>query len=110
MNEPRQANDGDLAHVIDPRLKFPRVILRSVHKLARAKPWQGSFDRRFRLIADCLTELSGASESCATWQLVHTGSRTGCSSGSKLIPKLQRVNLTGRLSVVTMLHLYASRL
>ena len=74
--------------------------------MAKASKWAGDFDRRFAAIGACLGELCDA-YGLERYQLTHVGSRTGCSGDSRLRRELRRVELTGRLSVVTMLHLFA---
>lgn len=95
-----------LEQMIDPNLTFPPNALRAIRALARTKPWQGDFDARFANLSTCLTALCEA-YNLEPWQLVHTGDRAGCSGASGLKTRLKRINLTGRLSVVTMLHLFA---
>lgn len=95
-----------LDEMVNPRQRFSPAALTAVRALARSKPWLGVWDERFQRLATCLRELCSAYETDA-WQLVHVGARSGCSGGSRLVADLNRIELTGRLSVVTMLHLFA---
>lgn len=92
--------------VVDANLKFKPDVLRAAKVLAAGKPWAGDFDRRFDLLADCLRALCEA-HGLKPIQLTHVGDRVGFSGGSRFRPNLRRVELTGRLSVVTMFQLFA---
>lgn len=92
--------------LIDHNQTFEPAALRAVKALARSKPWRGEWDQRFANLSQCLTALCEAYR-IKPWQLVHTGDRCGCSGASHVNPRLKRVHLRGRLSVVTLLHLFA---
>jgi hypothetical protein len=94
-----------IEELTDESVRFPAPVLAAVRELARSKPWEGSFDRRYEALSRCCSKMFKAYDAEA-WQLVHVGSRTGCSGRSRLHVKLKRIELTGRLSVVTMLHLF----
>lgn len=95
-----------LEDVIDVNATFEPATLRAVKALARTKPWQGDFDTRYQNIHACFIAMRDG-YGIAEWDLVHVGSRGGCSGESHLDVKRKRIVLTGRLSVVTMLHLFA---
>lgn len=95
-----------LANLMEDSPTYDEHMLEAVRKLASGKPWKGSFDRRLDLLSTCVRELCKA-RGGTMWQLVHTGKKTGSSTLSKLQPQLHRINITGRLSVVTVLMLFA---
>ncbi len=92
--------------VVDTTIEYRPRAVRAVRTLARTKPWQGEFDARFANIAACLTSLCQAYD-LEPWQLTHVGRKSGCSGNSRVRNNLRRIELRGRLSVVTMLHLFA---
>ena len=96
----------NMEELIDSEATFRPDAMEAVRALARTKPWQGPFDQRFDNLSACLTALCKAYK-MKPWQLTHVGSRTGCSGANRIVPRLKRVELTGHLSVVTMLHLFA---
>jgi hypothetical protein len=79
--------------------------LRAVKRLARTKPWKGDFIKRFGDIIACSQSLAEAYGIAV--KIKHVGHRNGCSGASRISPDGKRIVLTGRLSVVTMLHLFA---
>jgi hypothetical protein len=95
-----------LETVVNPDMKFKPDAIRSCKTLARTKPWQGDFATRFDNIAACLRSLCEA-HGMEPIQLTHVGSKRGISAASRWRPDLRRIELTGRLSVVSMIQLFA---
>ena len=93
-------------NVINFTLTFKPDALRAIKALARTKPWKGEWNTRFDAMSKCLRAICKAYD-LEPWQLTHVGAKSGCSGASQLRSRLKRVELRGRLSVVTMLHLFA---
>jgi len=96
----------DVEGVVDPNAEFAGGALRAVKLLARSKPWRGEFEKRFADFKACLDGLVKTYE-LAPITLKHECSRFGCSGGSDVSHDGRTIMLRGRLSVVTLLHLFA---
>ena len=97
-----------LEDVVDETARYKADALRAMRDLARTKPWQGNYQKRFDAIEyafNRLLEAYGLID--AGWTIEHHGPDVGTSAGSRIDPDARVVRLTGRLSVVTMLHLFA---
>lgn len=102
----RSINELNLADVVDEAMTFRPEVLEACRVLARTKPWRGEWDARLTNLQDLGRSLCAA-YGLEGWQVVHVGSRSGCSGASRVDRRLKRIQLTGRLSVVTVLHLFA---
>ena len=91
-----------LLDVIDRDVTFPAPVLEAVKGWARAKPWQGSFEERFEKLTRATGGIYEGFDQ-QPWQPVHVGKTEGDSTRSRLQPRLRRLQLTGRLSVITTL-------
>jgi len=87
--------------MINPRQRFNAATVAAAKALARSKPWQGDFDKRWADLTACFNAMATA-YGLEGWTLVHEGSRSGLSGSSRIDPDRRRVVLTGRLSVVSM--------
>lgn len=89
--------------VLDDNMGFPPAVLSGVRAFARSRPWTGPIDERkgrFSKLNHDLAAAYGIREP----ELVF-GILDGSNSGeSHYIPRLHRIVLVGRLSVVSMLH------
>lgn len=92
-----------VAEVLDPSMKFRPAALRAVKRFARRRPWAGTVEERQVKFRDLNKELAEAYE-IPEPQLVF-GKLDGSDSGrSCYIPAMNAIILSGKLSVVTMLH------
>ncbi len=103
---PRDDYPATVVEVMDDHMRFRPAALRAVLVFAESRPWAGSVQERkgkFRQLNRELSEAYGITEP----ELVF-GRLDGTSSGSShYIPRLHRIVLVGRLSVVTYLHEFA---
>lgn len=94
--------------IVDNNATFKGDALRAMRELARTKPWQGNYRKRFDAIEYAFNRLLDAYDLAdAGWTIEHHGSDIGSSGRSMLDLEHRTVRLRGRLSVVTMLHLFA---
>src|SRR4051794_27713666 len=99
----RQNYPATVAEVLDPSIKFPPEALRAVKKLARSKPWLGTYAERRAKFEMLIHDLSAAYRiSCP--RIICDGIDGGGSGRSCYIPRLHTIVLRGRLSVVSALH------
>lgn len=96
----------NLDNLIQSGATFKREVLAACKALARTKPWQGDTAKRVSDLGACLSALV-AGYSLSPIALKHVGSFGGCSGGSTLSPDGRSITLRGRISVVTLLHLFA---
>src|SRR4051812_10573912 len=98
----------NLADVLDPPVVFRRRTLAAVRQFARSKPWRGSQEEREAKLLALHREL------CAVYgktTSLRFGVLDGADSGSSFYsPARDEIVLTGRLSVVTLLHEFAHAL
>lgn len=96
----------NLEEMINNRQRYNPDCLRAAKALARTKPWQGSFEKCFGDIDTCLQALCAAYD-VEPIKLAHKGPRSGLSAASHYNPSTRTLVLTGHLSVVSMLNLFA---
>ena len=92
--------------VVNEAVTFKADALRAARDLARTKPWQGSFTKRLADLKKCLAALADAYGLQAI-TLKHDGNRAGTSATSDLARDGRKITMRGRLSVVTLFHLFA---
>lgn len=94
--------------IVDDNATFRGDALRAMRELARTKPWQGGYQKRFDAIEYAFNRLVDVYDLVdAGWTIEHDGPDVGSSGGSRLDLDSRTVRLRGRISVVTMLHLFA---
>jgi hypothetical protein len=89
--------------VLESTMRFPGEVVDAMRRFADAGPWSGTVDQRKQK----LRELNGAlAPAChiAEPELLFENLDGGSSGGSNYAPRLHRIALMGRLSVVTYLH------
>ena len=95
--------------VIDAEMRFRPATLRAVEAFASSKPWSGSLFERKEKFIKVNHDLAAAYG--APKPELHFEQIDGTSSGSSYyLPKMHRIVLSGRLSVVTYLHEFAHAL
>ena len=103
---PRDDYPATVVEVLDDHMRFRSEALRAVRGFAESRPWAGSVEERkekFRQLNRALSQAYDITEP----ELVF-GRLDGTSSGSShYIPRLHRIVLVGKLSVVTYLHEFA---
>lgn len=99
-------NGLSLDNLTGGRATFRAGVLAACRTLARTKPWQGDFDKRMADLGACLAGLVAAYE-LAPIELRHVGARNGDSGASAVSLDGKTITFSGRLSVVTLLHLFA---
>lgn len=96
-----------LNDLIDERATFEPAALKATRELARAKPWRGEWEARFDLLKLYVDRLA-LTYNVPPIALTHEGPRSGCSGTSYYDPNLNAIILQGRLSVVTVMHLFCA--
>jgi len=92
--------------VIDPTMKFRRETLKAVNRFRASRPWHGSMQQRKRKFAWLNSTLAKAYG--IPVPNLRFGRLDGSHSGrSHYIPSHHRIELVGKLSVVTFLHEFA---
>lgn len=92
--------------LVNPRQKYRPDAVAAVRALARSKPWQGDWDKRWADMQSCFAVLCDV-YGLTGWTLRHEGARQGCSGESRINVETKTVILTGRLSVVSLFFLVA---
>ena len=103
---PRDDYPATVVEVLNDHMRFRPTALRAVLVFAESRPWAGSVEERkekFRQLNRGLSEAYGITEP----DLVFGRFDGGGSGGSHYIPRLHRIVLAGKLSVVTYLHEFA---
>lgn len=98
------------ADLIDAEYFLPPHVLRATRDFARSKPWRGSIDERkakWQAFNKALAWVCLIPEPTLTFGDVESG---GPSDESAYRRDVHNINLRGRLSVVTLLNLFAAAL
>lgn len=103
---PTRSYPATVIEVLNRRMRFRPDVLIALDAFARSGPWQGSLQQRKQKFRKLLADLS-AVYGIEPPKLIYghlDGSRSGKSSYD---PTAHRIVLTGKLSVVTVLHEFA---
>ena len=89
--------------VLDDGIEFKAATLEIVQAFAKTKPWSGSLNARMRKFLT-LNQMLAEVEGIDVPELIFKQINGGSSGGSYYEPGRHRIVLTGKLSVVTLLH------
>lgn len=92
----------EVSSLVDTSLDFPPAVVTALKALRDANPWAGEWDTRFAALRTCSKAIR-VGFGLEPWEVVHVGETEGSSARSRLRVKLTRIELRGRLSVITML-------
>ena len=95
-----------LDDVIVPSKTYRRGIHSATRELALSRPWKGRWRERFASFKKWARACSEVYE-LRRVAVIHEGERCGDSGASTIDPDGETIILRGRLSVVTLLHLFA---
>ena len=97
------------ADLIDPAYVFEPGIVQAVKEFARSKPWRGDIDERKAKFQSALKSLALAAEiEEPQFEFADDVWSGNPSDGSFTDRRFGVITMTGRLSVVTFLHLFAA--
>ena len=105
----RMSYPETVIEVLDDKITYSDKLLCVVRIFAASKPWSGSIESRKRKFSD-VTRMMGDACNIDRPTLAFDSLDGGSSGSSHYIPRDHRIVMTGKLSVVTLLHEFAHAL
>ena len=98
-----------VVEVLDDQISFPSDLLHAVQRFADSKPWKGSSKSRQEKFRQLNRSMAAACRITLP-KLVFGRLDGGNAGGSRYTPRIHRIIIVGKLSVVTFLHEFAHAL